>query len=105
MIKRWEENSIRASLEQFPTVALLGPRQVGKTTLAKQISETFPNSVYLDLENPEHLARLAEPTLYLRQFEDRLCILDEIQRIPELFPILRALIDENRIPGRFLLLG
>ena len=65
----------------------------------------FPESVYFDFENPEHLVRIAEPTAAFRPFQDALVVLDEVQRVPELFPVLRALIDENRIPGRFLILG
>lgn len=105
MFDRQEEPRLRRSLEIFPAVGILGPRQVGKTTLAKQLGTYYPDCVYLDLENPEHLARLSDPVLYLRSFQGRLCILDEVQCLPELFPILRALIDEKRQPGRFLILG
>ncbi|MDF7826289.1 ATP-binding protein [Pontiellaceae bacterium B12227] len=105
MIKRSEALKIQESLGKFPAVGILGPRQVGKTTLAKQLGRLFPDSVYLDFENPDHLARVADPTITLRPFQDQLVILDEVQRRPELFPVLRALIDENRIPGRFLILG
>lgn len=93
-------------LSRFPVVALLGPRQVGKTTLAKTVKEGSGLSpVYLDLELPSDLARLQEPELYLNQFQDRLVIIDEIQRLPQLFPLLRALVDRKRTPGRFLILG
>lgn len=105
MITRVEEGRIKESLEDFPVVGVLGPRQVGKTTLAKQLGSLYPNSVYFDFENPDHLARFDDPTITLRPFQDRLVILDEIQRRAELFPVLRALIDENRIPGRYLILG
>lgn len=105
MIIRYEEREIRESLDDFPAVGILGPRQVGKTTLAKQVGKQFPGSVYFDFENPDHLARIADPTISLRPLQDRLVILDEVQRMPDLFPVLRALIDENRIPGRFLILG
>jgi hypothetical protein len=92
----------------FPAVALLGPRQVGKTTLARALAESM-DSVYLDLELPSDLAKLAEPELYLAEHEDRLVIIDEIQRAPELFRVLRGLIDigrrRGRRSGRFLLLG
>ena len=93
------------ALAEFPAVALLGPRQAGKTTLAKIIAVQHPDSMYLDLERPSELAKLTDPELFLSRYADRLIVLDEIQRQPELFPILRALIDENRRPGRFLLLG
>jgi predicted AAA+ superfamily ATPase len=97
-------------LEKFPAVALLGPRQVGKTTLALTIAENLgEEALYLDLELPSDRARLADPELYLNQHEDRLVILDEIHRLPGLFEILRGLIDRRRRKGRrsrhFLLLG
>jgi uncharacterized protein len=89
-------------------VALIGPRQVGKTTLALAIAEPVP-SLYLDLESPEDRNKLTEPTLFLNLYEDRLVILDEIHRVPELFQSLRGLIDQGRRKGyrigRFLILG
>lgn len=95
-------------LEQFPAVALLGPRQVGKTTLALAVAEKS-GALYLDLEHPADLAKLADPADYLSRHEDKLVILDEIHRVPELFPVLRSLIDGRRRGGRqaghFLLLG
>jgi len=95
-------------LDETPAVALLGPRQVGKTTLARTIGERRP-SLYLDLESDADRARLTEPELYLAQHEDKLVILDEVHRLPGLFQILRGLIDEGRRKGiragRFLLLG
>lgn len=87
----------------FPAVALLGPRQVGKSTLARAIVRT--NDVFLDLERPADLARLRDAETYLATVADRLVVIDEIQRAPELFPILRVLIDQDRRPGRFMLLG
>ena len=77
-------------------MALLGPRQVGKTTLARAIAAETPDCLYLDLENPEDAARLADPGRYLDLHADRLVILDEIQRMPELFRVLRGQIDERR---------
>lgn len=105
MIKRHLFTNIQQALGEFPAVALLGPRQAGKTTLAKLIAETQPDSLRLDLERPSDLAKLTDPELFLSRQQNRLVVLDEIQRMPELFPVLRALIDENRRPGRFLLLG
>ncbi len=96
---------IEHALEQFPAVALLGPRQAGKTTLARIITAGRAGSLYLDLERPSDLAKLADPELFLSRHTGHLVVLDEIQRRPELFSILRALIDGNRRPGRFLLLG
>src|SRR5690606_32965136 len=95
-------------LAETPAVALIGPRQVGKTTLALEIAEARP-SIYLDLESDADRAKLAEPELYLSEHEDKLVILDEVHRLPNLFQILRGLIDsgrrKGRRAGRFLLLG
>ncbi len=89
-------------------VALIGPRQVGKTTLAIDISEKT-DSLYLDLEDRADREKLSDPALFLSQYEDRLVVLDEIHRVPELFQTLRGLIDKGRRSGkrngRFLLLG
>ena len=89
-------------------MALLGPRQVGKTTLALEIADA-EDAVYLDLESPADRARLIDPELYLADYEDRLVILDEVHRLPDLFQSLRGLIDRGRRRGkrarRFLLLG
>jgi len=91
------------------SVALIGPRQVGKTTLARQIAEEQPGTLYLDLETREDRDKLSEPALFLHAFEDRLVILDEIHRTPELFSVLRGIIDQGRRTGhgtgRFLILG
>ena len=99
---------VRERLEQFPAVALLGPRQIGKTSLALELGRLMP-SVYLDLEAAADRAKLADPALYLSALGDRLVILDEVQRMPELFAALRGLIDAGRRQGqrsgRFLLLG
>ncbi len=97
-------------LRHFPAVALLGPRQVGKTTLALSLFGTkdYP-PVYLDLELPSDRAKLADAELYLEQYKDRLVVLDEIQRVPGIFQTLRSLIDQRRRGvrrnGHFLLLG
>ena len=105
MIPRSLEQALLQTLGQFPAVALLGPRQAGKTTLAKAVAMKFPGSLYLDLERPGDLAKLADPELFLARLANRLVVLDEIQRLPGLFPLLRSLIDQVRKPGRFLLLG
>jgi predicted AAA+ superfamily ATPase len=108
MIERMLLQPLLTLLSQQAAVGLLGPRQVGKTTLALVIAATRP-AVYLDLEAPSHLAKLAEPELYLAMQEDKLVILDEIQRLPGLFQTLRGLIDLGRQRGhrngRFLVLG
>lgn len=106
MIPRRLEPAVRASLRRFPAVVLVGARQVGKTTLARRIVQRTPGrAVLLDLERPSDLAKIAEPEPYLEPLAGKLVILDEMQRAPGLFPVLRALIDARRRPGRFLLLG
>ena len=105
MIKRNLQKTIEESLKTFPIVGILGSRQVGKTTLAKNIQQLRRNAVYLDLELPSDFNKLQDPELYLNQYLDSLVIIDEIQRMPSLFPLLRALVDKNRISGRFLILG
>ncbi len=99
---------VESRLAEMPAVALLGPRQSGKTTLSLALAEERP-SVYLDLESPADRARLAEPELYFADHADELVILDEIQRLPGLFEVLRGVIDAGRRAGRgtgrFLLLG
>jgi predicted AAA+ superfamily ATPase len=108
MIPRHLARTVTKRLGQSPVVVLLGPRQVGKTTLARSLEVGKPVQ-YLDLERPSDLARLADPELYLGGFADRLVILDEVQRLPELFPVLRGLVDTRRRAGervsQFLLLG
>jgi len=108
MIPRRLVTPLAIALAEAPAVALLGPRQVGKTTLALAVAGEGP-AVYLDLESEADRAKLAEPELYLSQHEDRLVVLDEIQRTPELFRSLRGLIDSGRRRGRgngrFLVLG
>jgi predicted AAA+ superfamily ATPase len=108
MIQRRLLAPLSAALDESAAVALLGPRQVGKTTLALEAARTRP-AVYLDLESEADRAKLAEPELYLAQHEDKLVILDEIQRTPQLFRSLRGLIDAGRRrghgKGRFLVLG
>ena len=108
MISRRSGSQLKSLLEENPAVALLGPRQVGKTTLALEIARAV-DSVYLDLESPADRARLSDAELYLSDHEDRLVILDEVHRVPDLFQSLRGLIDRGRRrgrrAGRFLLLG
>ncbi|MCP5400534.1 MAG: ATP-binding protein [Sphingomonas sp.] len=108
MIERRIKSELVQRLEEVPAVVLLGPRQVGKTTLAQEIGDER-SSVYLDLESDADRARLADPEFYLDSHEDKLVILDEVHRFPDLFQILRGLIDRGRRKGlrtgRFLLLG
>ncbi len=108
MLERWITDKLQKNIAQVPAVALLGPRQVGKTTLAKAVAKGM-DSLYLDLESPEDLLKLSDPSSFLSTHSNKLVILDEIQRAPDLFMILRGLIDKNREQGRktgqFLLLG
>jgi len=108
MIARRLLAQLTSALAESPAVALLGPRQVGKTTLALALAETRP-AVYLDLESAADRAKLSDPESYLAQHADKLVILDEIQRTPQLFASLRGLIDAGRRrgqgKGRFLVLG
>lgn len=108
MLSRLALQKVRDVLNRQAAVALIGPRQVGKTTLAHEIAEGT-NALYLDLEAQQDRDKLSDPALFLRAYEDRLVILDEIHRVPELFAALRGLIDagrrRGRRHGRFLLLG
>ena len=108
MLERWMIDQLEESLAHYPVVALLGARQVGKTTLAKKIAHSQP-SIYMDLEAPEDLLKLRDPTSFFSQYSDKLIILDEIQHMPDLFKVLRGVVDTNRSMGRkasqFLLLG
>ncbi len=108
MIKRIVRKQVEKALDRQPAVAIIGARQVGKTTLALDIAAKR-KSVYLDLESYADRAKLQDPLLYLSQYEDHLVILDEIHRMPELFQTLRGIIDTGRRKGlktgRFLILG
>jgi len=111
MILRELEQSLTNALANMPVVALVGPRQVGKTTLALQMAKQGLNkkTTYLDLELDTDLSKLSDPESYLRRFQNQLLIIDEVQRIPDLFRILRGLVDIRKRAGekggQFLLLG
>ncbi|MBP7477635.1 MAG: ATP-binding protein [Chitinophagales bacterium] len=106
MLSRKIENKIAQYLKAFPVVAIIGPRQVGKTTAAKSIQNALSEkAIYLDLESPEDVQKLIDAENYFKERENRLIIIDEIQRNIALFPILRSVIDRNRKNGRFILLG
>src|SRR5262245_40862112 len=96
--------SVRASLRRAPVVAILGARQVGKTWLAREVAKTHSQVTWFDLEDPAHVARLAEPGLALGALRG-LVVLDEVQRRPEVFPILRVLADRRPTRARFLVTG
>ncbi len=106
MVKRTIQKTIENSLKKYPVVGIVGSRQTGKTTIAKKIqADTKRKVVYIDLELPSDQNKLRDPELYLSQFSDALVIIDEIQRMPSLFPLIRALVDKKRTGGRFLILG
>jgi predicted AAA+ superfamily ATPase len=110
MIQREIQTHIKETMQQFPAVGILGPRQIGKTTLALQLAEAIsPEPIYLDLESPTDLDKLKEPEFYFEEHKDRPIILDEVQRIPEIFATLRGVIDRRRRAGhgvgQFLILG
>lgn len=106
MIKRMLQSQIEQSLQRFPAVGLIGARQAGKTTLAKMIADGWRGeSLYIDLERPADYSALSEPERFLARHSKKLVIIDEVQLRGELFPVLRSLIDMDRHPGRFLLLG
>ena len=98
-----DTQELLSAVAHAPVTLLTGPRQAGKSTLARQVIKSPPSAFY-DLEDPIDRARLAEPRLALRDTGDTI-VIDEAQRMPDLFPILRVLVDENRRPGRFLILG
>ncbi|MDP3355638.1 MAG: ATP-binding protein [Polaromonas sp.] len=115
MFKRQVDQALRQYLQEFSAVAILGPRQAGKTTLALQIAESpsvtagGPPALYLDLETPTDIAQLSDPSAFFAAHADRLVVLDEVQRMPGLFTVLRGVIDQRRRAGaraaQFLLLG
>jgi predicted AAA+ superfamily ATPase len=109
MHKRKAEQQLDSLLDQFPAVALLGPRQTGKTTLSLAQMERYPNALYLDLELPSAQRQLDDPEAFFMAHPNQLVILDEVQRMPGVFGILRGVIDQRRrngeSNGQFLLLG
>jgi len=104
-IKRRLQVKLRESLHSFPVTALLGPRQCGKSTLARHVVAGQPDTVYLDLEKPSDLRKLEDAEFFFHTQKDKLICIDEIQMGPELFPILRVAVDEDRRSGKFFILG
>lgn len=106
MIKRRIQKELATLLHTFPAVALLGPRQVGKTTLTRELlKSSLSEVIYFDLENDDDIARMENPAFLFEQYRDACIVLDEIQRLPDLFRQLRPIIDQHRTPGRFILTG
>jgi uncharacterized protein len=106
MIKRFNINKLQQLSEFYPVVAILGPRQVGKTTLVKEFMKGVTrNAVYLDLEKPSNIELLEQPERYFQAHQDDCLVLDEIQNRPEIFPVMRSMVDQNRVPQRFIILG
>jgi uncharacterized protein len=106
MIHRSASDLILRNLTVFPAVNLIGPRQVGKTTLAKWLQTQLPKpSIYVDLQDEQDWDRMANARLFLSEHADQCVIIDEIQRLPTLYTQLRSLIDSYRQPARFMLLG
>lgn len=105
IIQREITATVIRRLKNNPAVALLGARQVGKSTIAEMAIKEFAGAIYLDLERPADLNKLTDPEAFFNQFNNRLICLDEIQRTPEIFPILRGTIDRNKKNSQFLILG
>lgn len=104
--KRSATHELHECLSHFPAVVLTGPRQCGKTTLAQEIAKSLDKpTLYLDLESATDRRKLTDPNAFLDALSDHLVILDEVQRVPGLFPQLRGIIDRRRTSSRFLLLG
>jgi len=99
------EHGVIKAISHFPVTAIIGPRQCGKSTLAKRITQNRPQTVYLDLERPSDLQKLNDAEWFLSTQKGKLICIDEIQRKPEIFPLLRSLVDEWGSAGCFLILG
>ena len=104
-IKRYITGKIRQKLGKMPGVVILGPRQCGKSTLAKAMISEMGAAIYLDLERPSDVNKLRDPEAFFSLNSDKLICLDEIQRVPDLFPVLRSVMDEKKQNGQFIILG
>ncbi len=106
MVERYIFKDLLEIIEEFPVVGIVGPRQVGKTTLAKLLSKQIKKeTIFLDLENPRDASKLTDPLLFFENNQTKCIIIDEVQINKELFPIIRTVVDQHREPGRFILLG
>lgn len=104
-VQRKIEDTVKKYLKIFPVVAVLGPRQCGKSTLVKSLATHWGDSVYLDLQNDKDLGKLDQPTYFFESNQDKIICLDEIQLVPQLFSVLRSVVDKNRQNGKYILLG
>ncbi len=105
LIHRNMEEFLELSLKEMPVTAVLGPRQCGKTTLIKILAERDPDIILLDMENPDDLRVMEDASAFFKFHRDKLICIDEVQRVPELFPILRYEVDQDNNNGRFVILG
>ena len=106
MIIRTVTQHLSDLLADFPVVGIIGPRQVGKTTMAQLLIEKIDKDyIYIDLELPSDRNKLTDAESFLKQHDDKCVIIDEIQLMPDLFSLIRSLVDKNRTNGRFILLG
>ncbi len=106
MIKRIIADKLLKTIQNFPVTGIIGPRQVGKTTIAKELANMInKSSIYLDLENPRDQIKLSDPVLFFESHINDCIILDEIQLMPDLFSIIRSMVDLKRTPARFIILG
>lgn len=105
LIKRLLAADIQSDIGYYPAVAILGPRQCGKSTLAKMLLSDIEKTLYVDLEKPSDLSKLDDPEIFFKKNSKKLICLDEIQRKPELFPVLRSVLDENNRNGQIIILG
>ena len=104
-IPRIIENNIVSALKNNPVTGIVGPRQCGKSTLAKKILEPYNHVIYLDLERPSDIQKLSDAEWFFSSNKEKLFCIDEIQRKPELFPLIRSLVDEWGMNEKFLILG
>jgi predicted AAA+ superfamily ATPase len=104
-IHRYLEASVLKTLQNFPVTAVTGPRQCGKSTLVKHLLERYPDNIYLDLERPSDLQKLEDAQWFLTSQKEKLICIDEVQRKPELFSLIRSLVDQWNKSGCFLILG
>ncbi len=104
-INRFIENKLEQSIENFPVTAVLGARQTGKTTLVKKIISRIDNAIYLDLERPSDRNKLADSELFFAANGNHLICLDEIQLMPELFAVIRSMVDDKTLNLKFLITG